>query len=173
MRRQYFFWTIFFGLTVSTILTAFANLGQLDHSIPKLRTDGYYYTYDTLVNTQTNDKIIRFYPIVFFDDQTLADFYWQRSQLDFEILLKRKKYKGIKKFSKFGDYKIVGDSIYIHQRTWSNKFFGNDKGKIVDAYMKCVILNDTTFQMTENIFLGDTMRPPHYYFKFNAYTFKK
>ena len=44
---------------------------------------------------------------------------------------------------------------------------------MVDAYMKGIILNDTTFQVKEIIFLGDTIKQPYTYFKFNAYTFKK
>lgn len=165
----------FFSLIASIILTQFSLFGQLSQNndrIPSLRTDGYYYSYDTLVNTQTNEIIIRFSPIIFFDDYTLSDFYYQKSQQIFESILRIKKYKWVKKFSKFGDYKIINENIFIHQKTWSNKWFGNNRGKIVDAFMKGVIINDTTFILTENIFLGDTIRPLLYY-KFIPYTLKK
>ncbi len=125
----------------------------------KLRTDGYYCTYDTIVNSRTNEQRIRFYPMVLFEDKTLSDFYYQNSKEEFDEILARKKYKYFKKYSKFGDYKINGDSIYIHLTTWSNKLPGaSNRGKEVDAFMSGIALSDTTFRIDENIFNGDTIK---------------
>jgi len=154
------------------ILAALTALKKPTGSNFKLRTDGYYYTYDTVVNTQTNEKIFRFYPIVFFEDQTLSDFYWQKSKLDFEKLIDKKKYSWVKRFSQYGSYKIIADSIYIQEKTWSNKFFGNNRGKIENANLKGIMINDTTFLLTEIIFLGDTIKQ-NSRFLFNAYTFRQ
>src|ERR1700687_3643238 len=106
-----------------------------NNSITKLRTDGYYYTYDTLVNSRTKETRIRFYPIVLLDDKTLSDFYFQHSQKEFEKTLTRKKYKWVEKYSEFGGYKIIEDSIFIHEKTWSNKWFGSNRGEMVDMFM--------------------------------------
>jgi len=123
----------------------------------QLRTDGYYFTYDTLENTHTGEILIRYYPMILFPDSTLSDFYWQNSKESFENLINSKSYKWTKRFSKFGNYQIKGDSIYIHLRTYENKWFGNKRGPIVDAYMKGIILNDTQYVVTQNIFSGDTI----------------
>ncbi len=146
---------IILALFISTIISLSFSLQPYDK---QLRTDGYYFTYDSLENNSTGDLIIRYYPMILYTDSTLSDFYWQESKESFEDRINSKSYKWTKKFSRFGNYQIKGDSIYIHLRTYENKWFGNKRGPIVNAYMKGIINSNTEYTLTENIFAGDTIK---------------
>ena len=108
--------------------------------------------------------------MVLFADNTLSDFYYLKSQTEFEDLLATKNLKWVKKYSKSCNYKITGDSIFIHGKTWSDKLFGSWPSKIVNFSMKGVVLSDSSYRIIENIFLHDTIRTS-LDFKFVQYNF--
>lgn len=121
------------------------------------RTDGYYYTIDTLTNTTTKEIQFRFYPIVFFEDSSFSDFYGNSTQEGFEKHVLRKNYKWIKRFSKFGHYNIDGDSIFLKERTYENRMF-EPRGKLTDAALKGIIVDLNKFLIVENIYREDTLK---------------
>jgi len=154
MKRKYFLLLV---LCVTFPLLIICISFKPDGS-KKLRTDGYYYTYDTLRNSTTGEEIVRFWPMFLFDDNTISDLYYHDTMNEFEDYILKKSYKWVKKFSKFGDYSISNDSIYIHLKTYQNKWPDSGTGSVTDNYMKGLVLNDSTFEIVENIFLGDTMK---------------
>lgn len=143
-------------------------------NLVKLRTDGYYYTNDTLTNTQTGQVIVRFWPMFLFDDRTISDLYYHDSKNEFESYIQKKTFKWVKKFSKFGDYRISNDSIFIHIKTYQNKWPDSEIGSTTDSYMKGIVINDSTIDIVEHIFMSDTLRfQGDFIFNFARFQFKK
>lgn len=128
----------------------------------KLRTDGYYFSYDRIRFTENDSVAKKHHAMILYEDSTLSNFYHlSSSEEDFLKILDYKSYSELKELSKFGTYKIVGDSIYIDYKTQriSGHFYNYNPQ--LNAKMKGVIQSHESFKIIETEVEGKKYYPNH------------